>query len=232
MNCIIIDDDPVQNALIEGYIEEIEGLKCLGTFNNPIEYLKDKRSEKVDFIILDMEMPKMSGVDLLNALTDPISVLVISSKAEYAIEVINHNVLGYLLKPVKFVDFLKTIDKIKGLLNFSSLNTPATKDDKNHLFIKSNGMLHKLDYSEILYIAASVDYIEVYTKNKKYLVNSTMSNTEDKLPKDTFFRIHRSTIINVNHIKRIDGDFVEINQETLKVAPGKKEAFLNFINSL
>lgn len=232
MNCIIIDDDPVQNALIEGYIEEIEGLKCLGTFNNPIEYLKDKRSEKVDFIILDMEMPKMSGVDLLNALTDPISVLVISSKAEYAIEVINHNVLGYLLKPVKFVDFLKTIDKIKGLLNFSSLNTPPTKDDKNHLFIKSNGMLHKLDYSEILYIAASVDYIEVYTKNKKYLVNSTMSNTEDKLPKDTFFRIHRSTIINVNHIKRIDGDFVEINQETLKVAPGKKEAFLNFINSL
>lgn len=132
---------------------------------------------------------------------------------------------------MKFVDFLKTVNKIKGLLNFSSSSTTSV-EEKHHLFIKSNGMLHKLDYSEILYISASVDYIEVFTKGKKYLVNSTMNNTELKLPTELFFRIHRSTIINVNHIKRIDGDFVEINGEALKIAPGKKEAFLKFINSL
>lgn len=234
MNCVIIDDDPIQHSLMEGYIEEIEGVECIGIFNNPVEFLKMKNKQDIDFIILDMEMPKMSGVDLLEALTDPISVLVVSSKSEYAIDVINHNVLGYLLKPVKFVDFMKTMEKIKGILEQKTKTDKPNQqeEDKDHLFIKSNGMLHKLNYNEILYIAAAVDYIEVQTSTKKYLVHSSMNKTEAKLPKDKFFRIHRSTIINVGHINRIDKDFVEIGQETVKIAPGKKEAFLKFINSL
>jgi DNA-binding LytR/AlgR family response regulator len=229
MNCIIIDDDPIQHAIFEGYIDEIEGVNCIGAFDNPIEFLKMKNKLEIDFIILDMEMPKMSGVDLLESLPEPYSVLVISSKPEYAIDVINHNVLGYLLKPLRFVDFMKSMDKIKSIIK-KSIPTPT--DNNNQLFIKSNGMLHNINYDDILYITAAVDYIEVQTKEKKYLVHSSMNKTEDKLPTDKFFRIHRSTIINVNHIKRIDRDFVEINQDTLKIAPGKKEAFLKFINSL
>lgn len=233
MNCVIIDDDPIQNSLIEGYIEELDGINCIGIFNNPLEFLKMDDKSKIDFIILDMEMPKMSGVDLLESLTSPISVLVISSKSEYAIDVINHNVLGYLLKPVKFVDFMKTIEKIKSLLSPKTDTAPETStDEKDHLFIKSNGMLHKLNYQDIVHVGAAVDYIEVFTKEKKYLVHSSMNKTEDKLPKDIFFRIHRSTIINVNHIQKIDKDFIEINDSVLKIAPGKKESFLKFINSL
>jgi len=229
MNCVIIDDDHIQHTIIEGYIDEFEGVNCLATFSNPIEFLKMENKSDIDFIILDMEMPKMSGVDLLNSLSKPISVLVISSKSEYAIDVINHNVLGYLLKPVKFVDFMKIIEKVKFLIK-----KPESKitNDKKYLFIKSDGMLHKLNYNDVLYVAAAIDYIEIFTKEKKYLVHSSMNKTEDKLPTDQFFRIHRSTIININHIKRIDRDFVEINQHTLKIAPSKKENFLKFINSL
>ena len=110
---------------------------------------------------------------------------------------------------------------------------PEVNSKKNNqLFIKSNGMLHNINSDDILYINAAVDYIEVQTKNKKYLVHSSMNKTKEKLPSNNFYRIHRSTIINVNHIKRIDRDFVEINQEALKIAPSKKEDFLNFINSL
>ena len=228
MNCIIIDDDSIQISIFQSYIDEIEGVNCIATFKNPIEFLKMKNKFQIDFIILDMEMPKMNGVDLLESLTEPISVLVISSKPKYAIDVINHNVIGYLLKPLKFVDFMKTIEKVKLTIEKPKLNSK----ENNQLFIKSNGMLHNINYDEILYITAAVDYIEIQTKNKKYLVHSSMNKTKEKLPTNNFYRIHRSTIINVNHIKRIDRDFVEINEETLKIAPGKKEDFLNFIHSL
>jgi DNA-binding LytR/AlgR family response regulator len=228
MNCIIIDDDSIQIAIFKGYIDEIKGVNCIATFNNPIEFLRMKNELEIDLIILDMEMPKMNGVDLLESLPKPISVLVISSKPEYAIDVINHNVIGYLLKPLKFVDFMKTMDKVKLIKEKSKVNSKKN----NQLFIKSNGMLHNINFDDILYINAAVDYIEVQTKNKKYLVHSSMNKTKEKLPANNFYRIHRSTIINVNHIKRIDRDFVEINQEALKIAPSKKVEFLNFINSL
>ena len=229
MNCIIIDDDPIQHTIFEGYIDEIDGVNCIAKFDNAIDFLKMENKSEIDFIILDMEMPTMNGVDLLNSLSEPISVLVISSKPDYAIDVINHNVLGYLLKPLKFVDFMKTMEKIKTIL---SPSFPTNTLNNNNLFIKSNGMLHNINYDDILYISAAVDYIEVQTKNKKYLVHSSMNKTEEKLPDNQFFRIHRSTIINVNHIKRIDKDFVEINENTFKIAPGKKDAFLKCINSL
>ena len=228
MNCIIIDDDSIQIAIFKGYIDEIEGVNCIATFNNPIEFLRMKNELEIDLIILDMEMPKMNGVDLLESLPKPISVLVISSKPEYAIDVINHNVIGYLLKPLKFVDFMKTMDKVKLIKEKPKVNSKKN----NQLFIKSNGMLHNINFDDILYINAAVDYIEVQTKNKKYLVHSSMNKTKEKLPSNNFYRIHRSTIINVNHIQRIDRDFVEINQEALKIAPSKKEDFLKFINSL
>ena len=232
MNCVIIDDDPIQHTLMEEYLSEIEGIECVGTFNNPIEFLKAQDGLNFDFIILDMEMPKMSGVDLLNSFEEPTSVLVVTSKPEYAIEVINHNVLGYLLKPVKFVDFMKMIEKIKVKLTGSDSEPTQKSDEKDHLFVKSNGMLHKLQYSEITHIGAAVDYIEVFTKQKKYLVHSSMNKTEVKLPDDIFFRIHRSTIINVNHINRIDKEFVEVGDHTVKIAPSKKDSFKAFINSL
>jgi DNA-binding LytR/AlgR family response regulator len=229
MNCIIIDDDAVQNALIEEYLKEIDGINCVGVFNNPIDFLKAQNGLKLDFIILDMEMPKMSGVDLLNSFEKSVSVLVISSKPKYAIQVINLDVLGYLLKPVKFVDFMKMMGKIKTKLNSF---TPIPSEEKNHLFIKSDGMLHKLKYADITHISAAVDYIEVHTFKKKYLVNSSMNKVNLKLPKNSFFRIHRSTIINVNHINRIDKELVEVGLETVRIAPSKREPFLEFINSL
>ncbi|MBL57489.1 MAG: hypothetical protein CMP61_09895 [Flavobacteriales bacterium] len=229
MNCVIIDDDPIQHTILSQYIEEIEDIECIGFFKNPIEFLKVQNKHSFDFIILDVEMPKMSGVDLLESFTSPINVLVMSSKSQYAIEVINHNVLGYLLKPVKFVDFMKMMNKIKSKL---SILTPHHLEENNTLFIKSNGMLHKLNYSEITHIEAAVDYIEVFTLDKKYLVHSSMNKTEEKLPSDIFFRIHRSTIINVNHIQRIDKEFIEIGEHTVKIAPSRKDSFKTFINSL
>lgn len=228
MNCIIIDDDPIQHELIKDYTEEIEDINCVASFGNAIDFLKAKDNLDFDLLILDMEMPKMSGVDLLESFDEKVAVLVISSKKDYAIEVINHDVVGYLLKPVKFVDFLKTIEKIK-----TKLNPPLQESNtKQNLFIKSNGMLHNIDFKEITHISAAVDYIEVFTSKKKYLVHSTMNKIEQKVPNSHFFRIHRSTIVNVDHIKKIDKFFVEIGDHTLKIAPGKKDPFLNFINSL
>ena len=113
MNCVIIDDDPIQHTILSQYIEEIEDIECTGFFKNPIEFLKVQNKHSFDFIILDVEMPKMSGVDLLESFTSPINVLVMSSKSQYAIEVINHNVLGYLLKPVKFVDLPEEIYEVE-----------------------------------------------------------------------------------------------------------------------
>lgn len=230
MKCIIIDDDPIQQTLLEGYTEEVDGLECVKCYDNPLDFLKDKDKPKFDLLLLDMEMPKMSGVDFLETIDKDFHVVVISSKTEYAIDVINHNVDGYLVKPVKMVDFFKMMEKVK------SLSTPVEPKietpDKDHLYIKSDGMFHKIDYDKILYIGAAVDYIEIFTPEKTYLVGSTMNKIAEKLPESLFFRIHRSSIINLEKIKKIDKDFVEIGNYTLKIAPSKKEEFLKIINSL
>lgn len=229
MNCVIIDDDPIQHALVEEYISEIDAVNCIGIYNNPMEFLKVQDALNFDLIILDVEMPKMSGIDLLESFSEPTNVLVISSKSKYAINVINHNVLGYLLKPIKFIDFITLIRKIKKKLTSTDL---VNQTEKDNLFIKSSGLVHKLKYADITHIVAAVDYIEIYTKQKKYLVHSSMDKTEVQLPKDTFFRIHRSTIININHINRIDKEFIEIGEHTVKISSGKKNSFKAFINSL
>jgi DNA-binding LytR/AlgR family response regulator len=229
MNCVIIDDDPIQHALIEEYLKEIDSVNCIGVFHNPIQFLKVQEKLNYDLIILDVEMPKMSGIDLLESFSEPKNVLVMSSKSEYAIKVINHNVLGYLLKPIKFIDFITLIKKIKKKVKDISL---VNQEGKDNLFIKSSGMLYNLKYSDITHITAAVDYIEIFTTSKKYLVHSSMDKTERKLPNDTFFRIHRSTIINIHHINRIDNEFIEVGEYTVKIAPSKKSSFKAFINSL
>jgi two-component system LytT family response regulator len=222
MKCVIIEDDVVQRTLLRGLLEKINNIQVHSEYSNPVEYLLVHKEIRPEIIFLDIEMPEMTGIDFLNSVNLQCPVIVTAAKKEYAFDVFNFNVVSYLLKPIHLHDLIKAIEKA---------NTIA-EETKNYLFVKSIGSLHKLLYSDILYVKGAVDYIEIFTKTKKHLVNSSLNNIETTLPSDRFVRIHRSHIVNIDYITKIENNYVIINNEELKISDTYKSALLEKIKTI
>lgn len=212
INCIIIDDDPVSVNLITHFINNTEGLSLLAAMNNPIEgvnYIR-KNNESIDLIFLDVEMPEMSGIELLDSFSELPPVILITSKEKYAVKAFEHKVLHYLVKPVDYVKFLNGVHRVFKLF----------ESDKNvkqdYLFIKGNNLLSKVFHKDILYCEALGDYVKVHTKDKVHVVYSTMKNIEEKLTSNKeFIRIHRSYLINLNFLENFDAETAIVHKQVL-----------------
>ena len=203
INCIIIDDDNVASSLIRHYVESTEGLNLLTTLSNAVEasnYLR-KNIAVVDLIFLDIEMPEMSGIELLESFKELPPVVLISSKEKYAAKAFEYEVLHYLVKPVEYGKFLKAIERVFSIFE----NEKGRQLD--YIFVKENGVLCKLNYNDIYYFEALGDYVKVKVKDKEYVVNSTMKNLEEKLKNNRqFMRVHRSFIINLTYLENFDSE--------------------------
>ena len=226
-NCIIIDDDPGSLHLIKHFITNTEGLNFVEAFTNPIagsNYLR-KSVTGIDLIFLDVEMPEMTGIQLLEAHKDLPPVILITSKEKYAVEAFEHKVLHYLLKPVEYSKFLKAIERV--------FKTHALEDsqDLDYLFIKEETVLSKIMHKDILYFEALGDYVKVHLKNKSHVVYSTMKNIEDKLKQNKqFIRVHRSYIINLNYLKSFDSDTSVVVDRTIPIGNKYRAAFQSRLN--
>lgn len=220
INCIIIDDDPVSINLISHFINNTEGLSLLFAINNPIEGVNfiRKNKESIDLIFLDVEMPEMSGIELLDSFGELPPVILITSKEKYAVKAFEHKVLHYLVKPVDYVKFLKGVHRVFKLFE-------AEKNIKqDFLFIKDNNLLSKVFHKDILYCEALGDYVKVHTKNKVHVVYSTMKNIEEKLILNKeFIRIHRSYIINLNFLDNFSSENATVNKQILPLGNKYKE---------
>lgn len=212
INCIVIDDDPVSVNLITHFINNTEGLTLLNALNNPIEgvnYIR-KNLEKIDLIFLDVEMPEMSGIELLASFNELPPVILITSKEKYAVKAFEHKVLHYLVKPVDYVKFLN------GVLRVFKLFESDKNLKQDYLFIKGNNLLSKVLHKDILYCEALGDYVKVHTKDKEHVVYSTMKNIEEKLTLNKeFIRIHRSYLINLNFLENFDSETAIVNKQVL-----------------
>ena len=214
INCIIIDDDPVSVNLITHFINNTEGLTLLHAVNNPIEgvnYIR-KNIESIDLIFLDVEMPEMSGIELLDSFNELPPVILITSKEKYAVKAFEHKVLHYLVKPVDYVKFLNGVHRVFKLFE----SDKSLKQD--YLFIKGNNLLSKVFHKDILYCEALGDYVKVHTKEKVHVVYSTMKNIEEKLTANReFIRIHRSYLINLNFLENFDSETAIVNTQVLPI---------------
>lgn len=230
MNCIIIDDDVISRRVVEEFVNRTDFLELKYSFENAVEAIKksDIFKDEIDLIFLDIEMPEMDGIDFLNTLSNLPQVIIISSKEKYAINAFDYDVTDYLLKPINYSRFFKAVTKAR------KIDESKSKKKVNEIYVKKSSALVRLKFEDILYVEALENYVIIAVFNEKFTIHFTMKSIENQLPVDVFKRVHRSFIININKIERIEDNSVIIksNEGTKSIPIGKayKEKFMSEIN--
>lgn len=237
LRCIAIDDEPLALEVISRFCGKIPNLELLGTFSNPIEAVAFLQSESVELVFLDIQMPDLSGIQLLQALSHKPMVIFTTAYSQYAVDSYEFDAVDYLLKPILFDRFLKSVNKAFELqkARVALENQPGhgnEAEEKDFLFIKSDTRFFKVDFNEILYIEGMRDYIAVHTPNQKILTLMSMTKMLEKLPSGDFMRVHKSYIIGLNHISLIQNNRVTIGNKEIPVSNSFKEAFLRFVEEM
>jgi len=218
IKCLIIDDEPLAVKVIENYLKEFDHFVLMGSFASAIEALPVLQDNEVDLIFLDINMPKMNGVEFLRSMSLKPQIIITTAYREYAVECFEMDVLDYLVKPIPFGRFLKSIDRYQQRLK-QAKGPLANSDLKEapHIFLKVDKKLVKIKLNDILYIESLKDYIKVITTVGNYLVHKSMSSISEELPSANFIRIHRSFTIAINKINSVEGNTVEIANKRIPI---------------
>lgn len=232
---IIVDDEEPARDLLFNYAQKIDELEVVAVVNNAIDAKKVILSdESIDILLTDIQMDDLTGIDLVKTLKHPPITIFTTAYSEYALEGYDLDIIDYLVKPISFQRFYKAIDKAIELIKYKTdpilpkaVNLPTTHSD--FFFVKTNRKLIKVAYAEILFVESYGEYVKIYTQNDVILALQTTSFMEKTLPSEDFIRIHRSHIININHIKEIAGNEVLIDTHRLVVSKRMKEGFLDKI---
>lgn len=228
LKCIIVDDEPVARKILQEFVEDVEYLELVGQAENPLRALPLLSDHEIDIIFLDINMPKMNGIDFLKSSRSRADIIITTAYAEYAVDAYGLDVLDYLVKPVAFERFLKACNKVKeirGLRNSSDAN-PKTTD---HFFVKCNNQIEKIFYNDLVYAEAMLNYVMLYTTSEKKMVYITIKSLEEQLPADIFIKVHKSFIVNINKIKSIDGNVLDIGASKITISQNLKDKVMTEI---
>lgn len=223
LNCIVIDDSTLQRTIASRLAFNHPNLNLIGDFSNAIEAKSFLNTHNIDLIFLDIEMPAITGFDFLDGLKSNTQVILIASKSEYAIKAFDYQVTDYIQKPIQLERFNASV---KRAVEFHLLNSKVPDELGEHIFIKSNLKKLKVYTSNIKWIEAFGDYVKVVTENDSNLVLSTMKSFEKDLSKDKFVRVHKSYIINIDKVERLNSRFAEIGPTKIPLSRHKKEALV------
>jgi len=227
MKCLVVDDEPLAIDILESYIKKFPEIELIGKCSNALEASEFLKNHKVDLMFLDIQMPEITGLEFMRSLTNPPLVVFCTAYSDFAVEGFELNAIDYLLKPVAFDRFSKTIERAKEYITLKRNDTVEAPDLENeHIFIKSNQKQIKLSYDNILYVEAFADYVKLYTAEKRYVTLQTMKNMEQKLPKDKFIRVHRSFIVGIKYINSFNSSELEIGAVKIPVGKNYKDEFL------
>ena len=230
MNCIIVDDNKMARTAVRLMIQQFDFLKLMHEFDNAVDALKTLNSEEIDLVFLDVEMPGMTGVELIRQLEQRPIFILISAKKEYAIEAFELNVADYIVKPVNLSRFTMAISRAKELYDHKHRQLDTEQKDKDFIFAKANGTLSKIKIEDIRYIKALGDYVCIYTNDKHYTIHSTMKSIEEKLPASKFYRMHRSYLVAVDKIETVEENAAYIGKQNLPIGEQFKKGLLEKLN--
>jgi DNA-binding LytR/AlgR family response regulator len=231
LSCIIIDDEPIARNILKKYILRDDRLLLLQDYSNASDALRELGVKKPCLIFLDIKMPKISGFEMLRSLPQHPHVIFTTAFREYAVEGFDLNAVDYLLKPFSFERFLQAVNKIYAMYTASTPATAAAPDvTDGHIFVKSDGKFVRINIDDIYYVEALKEYVRIFTSDGNFVIYQTMQHMEDNLPHDQFFRIHRSYLISLRHIKTIEGNTVLVNKTQLPVSRYLKDQFMKTIS--
>jgi len=229
---IIVEDIQVAADFLRKFCEKSGKVDVLGHFMNVEDALGFLNQNVVDLIFLDVEMPGATGFALLDRISYSPKVILTTSKTEYAFNAFQYNVADYLKKPFTYQRFLESIQKIESNTNGTSNDIGSAKVDQDHLFIKVDTKLIKLQNTDILFVESMGDYVKFVTASKKYVTLNTIKNLEEKLDKATFLKVHRSYLVNLTKIDDLDGNILLIQGNQVPISKGHRDEVLKRLNIL
>ena len=225
MQCIIVDDEPLARKVLVKYISSVESLELIKECGNASEAASVLHQRNIDLIFLDIKMPDMSGLELIDITPNPPLVIITTAHMEYAIEGYEYSVVDFLLKPFPFERFLKAVNmafqRSVGTVSGSS----KAEDNSDYIFLKADRALHKVQYSQINYIEGYGNFIKVFTDNKKLLISETMVQMEERLPSTLFIRAHKSYIVSLKNIELIEDGMIKIKNKEIPIGNIYKQQF-------
>lgn len=238
MKCVIIDDEPLAVELIKEFVSKVESLELIRTFNNAIDAITVINNSNIDLIFLDIEMPHFSGIDFLNAIDKKPIVIFTTAYSNYAVEGFDLGAVDYLVKPIPFHRFLKSVMRAQQLFNSQNLTptalTPkvaAPETEPDFMFVRSEYENVKINFSDILFIEGLKDYVKIYTTDNKFtLTLISLIKLENLLSTKGFSRIHRSYIINIKYVKSIQKNKVLLADKRIPISESYKNSFFERIN--
>lgn len=219
LKCAIVDDSTLQRLSIVKLIENHPSLNLVAEYNNAIEAKMGFATTEIDLIFLDIEMPILSGFDLLDDLTHKPQIIFVTGKTKYAFKAFDYDAVDYLRKPISKERFLNAVHK--AIINYKMKNEDGF-DDEDFIFVKSNLKKRKVFLNELRYIEALGDYVKLVTEHDALVVLSTMKAFEALLPKERFLRIHKSYIVNLDKVERYNSKVIELENEQLPLSRNRK----------
>ncbi|HPX06376.1 MAG TPA: LytTR family DNA-binding domain-containing protein [Tenuifilaceae bacterium] len=215
--CVIIDDEPIAIKVIENYINRIEGLCIKGRFTNALDALAVIRNEDIDLVFLDIQMPGINGLEFVKSMQQTPSIIFTTAFRNFAADAFDVNAVDYLVKPIPFDRFLKSINKFFDINKHSSAADNQPPSPTKYIILKSDKKNYKVAHTDILYIESMDDYIKVHTNAQTLVCYLRLAGIEAELNNDCFIRIHRAYIINKHHINTFTQTHVEINGQPLPI---------------
>ncbi|MCK8523108.1 response regulator transcription factor [Aquimarina sp. D1M17] len=228
LKCLIVDDEPIAQNIVKGFIEDIPDLEVVDICDNAMEALKVLQKQTVDILFLDIEMPKLSGLSFLKTLSHPPATIITTAYREFALEGFELDVVDYLLKPFSFERFLKAVNKVNRTQEIHSPTEPKSCE-KTYEYFKVDRKNIRIDYDDIIYIEGLSNYVKIHIKDKHFVVYHKLIDLQNLLPSDQFVRIHKSFIVAFDKIKAYGNDYVEIFDRQLSIGNTYKENFFTLL---
>ena len=227
MRCAIVDDEPLALGILEDYVARVPFLECVGAFSNALEALAYIQRGGVDLLLLDVNMPELTGLQLLRSLPHPPAVILTTAYSEYALAGYDLDVVDYLLKPIEFERFLKAVNKAHDLAHRATGGDARART----ILLKSGTRLHRLKLAEIRCARAAGNYVAFVTGDREILSLMTMTEAVALLSGGDFLRIHRSYIVNLQHVEVVEDDVVIVEKHRIPIAETYREGLLRALKS-
>jgi DNA-binding LytR/AlgR family response regulator len=223
---LIVDDEPLARRLIASHVAKIEGLELLGECGTALEASNVLRHKPADLIFLDIQMPELSGLKFLSTLKHPPSIIITTAFRDYGPEAFELDVVDYLMKPISFERLLKGVNRFFERQAIMPSPVVGTTEDNSFVYLRADRKMHKVPLADIRYIESLDDYVKVYLPNKMLITRESITTLADKLPADTFVRIHRSFLVSAKAVNSIASDGVEIDGKLLPFGRSFKQGAL------